>query len=128
MTEVNIMTTKKIIFDSKNLPCDISDVEYVLKSDYDALKQLSDAFYLKQVQLENQNEELKYQLADRTEKYKIAMDKGVDVLSAEIKALKAKLKKANKLINEFDPDENFVFEDGSEELEESVREYLKGEG
>ena len=45
-----------------------------------------------------------------------------------LKALKAKLKKANKLINEFDPDENFVFEDGSEELEESVREYLKGEG
>ena len=34
----------------------------VKKSDYDAIKQLSDAFYLKQVQLENQNEELKAKL------------------------------------------------------------------
>ena len=34
----------------------------VLKSDYDALKQLSDAFYLKQVQLESQNEDLKAKL------------------------------------------------------------------
>ncbi len=59
---IKVMTTKKIIFDSKNLPCDISDVEWVLKSDYDALKQLSDAFYLKQVQLENQNEDLKAKL------------------------------------------------------------------
>ena len=33
-----------------------------LKSDYDALKQLSDAFYLKQVQLENQNEDIKAKL------------------------------------------------------------------
>ena len=112
MGEVKTMTTRKIIFDSKNIPCDIAYVEWVLKSDYDALKQLSDAFYLKQVQLENQNEELKYQLADRTEKYKIAMDKGVDVLSAEIKDLKAKLEKANKLIKEFDPDDCFTFEDG----------------
>ncbi len=102
---IKVMTTKKIIFDSKNLPCDISEVEWVLKSDYDALTQLSDAFYLKQVQLENQNEELKYQLAGRSEKYKIAMDKGVDVLSAEIKALKAKLEKAEAVIS-FYADEN----------------------
>ena len=32
-------------------------------------------------------------------KYKIAMDKGVDVLSAEIKALKAKLEKAESVIS-----------------------------
>ena len=62
MSKVYIMTTKKIIFDSKNLSCDISDVEWVLKSDYDDLEQLSDAFYLKQVQLENQNEDLKAKL------------------------------------------------------------------
>lgn len=99
MSEVKTMTTRKIIFDSKNIPCDIAYVEWVLKSDYDALAQLSDAFYLKQVQLENQNEELKYQLAGRSEKYKIAMDKGVDVLSAEIKALKAKLEKAETVIS-----------------------------
>ena len=59
---IKVMTTKKIIFYSKNLPCDISEVEWVLKSDYDALAQLSDAFYLKQVQLENQNEDLKAKL------------------------------------------------------------------
>ena len=70
-----------------------------LKSDYDALKQLNDAFYLKQVQLENQNEELKLHIAGRSEKYKIAMDKGVDVLSAEIKDLKAKLEKAEAVIS-----------------------------
>ena len=86
-----------------------------------------DALRVRVDELEKENEELKLHIADRSEKYKIAMDKGVDVLSAEIKALKSKLEKANKLINEFDPDENFVFEDGSEELEESVREYLKGE-
>ena len=62
MGEVKTMTTRKIIFDSKNIPCDIAYVEWVLKSDYDALKQLSDAFYLKQVQLENQNEDLKAKL------------------------------------------------------------------
>lgn len=84
---------------------DFYEVEYVLKSDYDDLKQLSDAFYLKQVQLENQNEELKYQLTDRSEKYKIAMDKGVDVLSSEIKDLKSKLEKAESVIS-FYADEN----------------------
>ncbi len=155
---IKVMTTKKIIFDSKNLPCDISEVEWVLKSDYDALKQLSDAFYLKQVQLENQNEELKYQLAGRSEKYKIAMDKGVDVLSAEIKALKAKLEKAEAVISfyasedtwinkEFDGKNNligwtqkkpndvsiFPYSIGNSNgnfhcLGRRAREYLKGEG
>ena len=93
---IKVMTTKKIIFDSKNLPCDISEVEWVLKSDYDALAQLSDAFYLKQVQLENQNEELKYQLVDRSEKYKIAMDKGVDVLSWKLEKAVEALKDISK--------------------------------
>lgn len=38
--------------------------------------------------------ELKLQLQDRTEKYKIAMDKGVDVLSSQVKDLTASLKSA----------------------------------
>ena len=70
MSEVKTMTTRKIIFDSKNIPCDIAYVEWVLKSDYDALKQLSDAFYLKQVQLENQNEDLKAKLEKAVEALK----------------------------------------------------------
>lgn len=129
-----------------------------LKSDYDDLKQLSDAFYLKQVQLENQNEELKYQLTDRSEKYKIAMDKGVDVLSSEIKDLKSKLEKAESVISfyasedtwinkEFDEKNNligwtqkkpndvsiFPYSIGNSNgnfhcLGRRAREYLKGEG
>lgn len=79
-----------------------------LKSDYDALKQLSDAFYLKQVQLENQNEELKLHIAGRSEKYKIAMDKGVDVLSAEIKALKSKLEKAESVISFYASEDTWI--------------------
>ena len=84
MSEVKTWTidSECLIHSGLNKPVDM-----VLKSDYDAIKQLSDAFYLKQVQLENQNEELKLHIAGRSEKYKIAMDKGVDVLSAEIKAL-----------------------------------------
>ena len=39
-------------------------------------------------------DELKLQLADRTEKYKIAMDKGVDVLSSQVKDLTASFKSA----------------------------------
>ena len=49
---------------------DFYEVEYVLKSDYDALKQLSDAFYLKQVQLENQNEDIKAKLEKAVEALK----------------------------------------------------------
>ena len=41
-----------------------------LKSDYDALKQLNDAFYLKQVQLENQNEDIKAKLEKAVEALK----------------------------------------------------------
>ena len=94
MSEVKTWTidSECLIHGGLNKPVDM-----VLKSDYDDLKQLSDAFYLKQVQLENQNEELKLHIAGRSEKYKIAMDKGVDVLSAEIKDLKAKLEKAEKV-------------------------------
>ena len=43
---------------------------FVAKSDYDDLKQLSDAFYLKQVQLENQNEDLKAKLEKAVEALK----------------------------------------------------------
>ena len=70
MSEVKTWTidSECLIHSGLNKPVDM-----VLKSDYDALKQLSDAFYLQQVQLENRNEELKYQLADRSEKYKIAI-------------------------------------------------------
>ena len=38
--------------------------------------------------------ELEFQLADRSEKYKIAMDKGVDVLSYRIKLLEEAIAKA----------------------------------
>lgn len=118
---------------------DFYEVEYVLKSDYDDLKQLSDAFYLKQVQLENQNEELKYQLADLSEKYKIAMDKGVDVLSAEIKALKAKLEKAEAVISFYANKRHWDYTriQMVEDMEMhgfgylgglKAREYMKGEG
>ena len=35
MSSFKFMTTKEIISDSKNLPCDIAEVEWVLKSEYD---------------------------------------------------------------------------------------------
>ena len=98
MGEVKTMTTRKIIFDSKNIPCDIAYVEWVLKSDYDALKQLSDAFYLKQVQLENQNEDLK-----------------------------AKLEKAEMILKEMLED-GLCLQGQEHDFAIGIREYLKGEG
>lgn len=99
MSEVKVYKKRESIiyagFKPEGSP-DFYEVEYVLKSDYDDLKQLSDAFYLKQVQLENQNEELKYQLTDRSEKYKIAMDKGVDVLGYKLKKAVEALKEIAK--------------------------------
>lgn len=68
-------------YEGFELPCgDYSNwkgaVKVIEKSAYDALKK--------------ENEELIFQLANRTEKYKIAMDKGVDVLSWKLeKAVEA---------------------------------------
>jgi uncharacterized protein (DUF3084 family) len=50
-------------------------------------------------ELEKSIQDLKLQLADRSEKYKIAMDKGVDVLSSQNKDLTASLKSAVSAFN-----------------------------
>ena len=136
MSEVKTWTidSECLIHSGFNKPVDM-----VLKSDYDAIKQLSDAFYLKQVQLENQNEELKLHIAGRSEKYKIAMDKGVDVLSAEIKALKSKLEKAENVISFYANKRHWDYTriQMVEDMEmhgfgnlggSKAREYMKGEG
>ena len=67
MSEVKTWTidSECLIHSGLNKPVDM-----VLKSDYDALAQLSDAFYLKQVQLENQNEDLKAKLEKAVEALK----------------------------------------------------------
>ena len=67
MSEVKTWTidSECLIHSGLNKPVDM-----VLKSDYDDLKQLSDAFYLKQVQLENQNEDLKAKLEKAVEALK----------------------------------------------------------
>ena len=48
--------------------------------------------------LQTEIDDLKFQLADRSEKYKIAMDKGVDVLSYRNKELQTLLDEAENII------------------------------
>ena len=48
--------------------------------------------------LQTEIDDLKFQLADRSEKYKIAMDKGVDVLSHRNKELQTLLEESRKII------------------------------
>lgn len=67
-------------------------LEVVRKADYDSQSQLIK-------EKDDRIKELEFQLADRSEKYKIAMDKGVDVLSYKLKEKDAEIARLRDFVN-----------------------------
>ena len=74
----------------------ISDIIHVIeKSAYDQL----------QAELANRDEKIKdleFQLADRSEKYRIAMDKGVDILADRVKQRDELLRECEEVLEKYE--------------------------